>query len=155
MVAPPSRTLQDYRYDFFKSLVDGLGPVLFGTINTNQVNGLPTVQQTSDLVAYGEVTSATAGQNITATPAALTAGTWDLNIQYNGSGTTAGLDRANFGLKIGAASPIVLIATTGGVTDMSTYRVTVGGATNVNIVAIALATAASVYRASIFARRVA
>lgn len=156
MAAPPSRSMQDYRYDFFKSLVDGLGPTLFGTINTNQTNGLPAVQQVSDLLAYGEVTSATAGQNITAAPVVLTAGTWDLYTQYNASGTTAGLDRANIGLKIGALSPFVLIATTAGTTDLgNSVRVTVAANTNVNIVAIALATAASVYRASIVARRVA
>jgi hypothetical protein len=151
-----SKSVADYKYDFFKSLVDGLGPVLFGTINTNQVNGVPAVQSASDLLAYGEQTSPGIGTNITAAPVNLTAGTWDLYVQYNASGTTAGLDRANIGLKIGAGSPIVMIATTGGTTDNSIpIRYVSAGATAVNIVSIAAATVGAVYRAAIIAKRVA
>ena len=147
-------SLTDYALAFFKSIVDGAGPTLFGTINTNVTNGLPAVQQTTDQSAFGGDVAAPSAGGVIATTT-LAAGTYDVFLYTNLSGTTAGLDRPNLAFNVGGVQKMVILSTLGGITDPSNIRITVGAATTINVTAIATSTAGSVYRAVINARRVA
>lgn len=148
-------SLTDYALAFFKSIVDGAGPTLFGTINTNVTNGLPAVQQTTDQSAFGGDVAAPGVGGVIATEVLVAAGTYDVFLYTNLSGTTTGTDRPNLAFNVSGVQKMVILSTLGGITDPSSIRITVAANTTINITAIAASTAGSVYRAVINARRVA
>lgn len=151
MTGPSSRSTADYAYDFFKSLVDGNGPSLLGSISTSP----NTVQQTTDLFAFGGDIAAPGAGGTVASLGSIPPGTYDFYLYTNLSGTTAGLDRPNLAFNINAVQKMVILSTMGGITDPSNFRATVATTTTATITAIVASTAGSVYRGTIVARRVA
>lgn len=119
---------------------------------------LPTASRANSVVAYGKSTAPAAGAAI-ATTASLAVGTWDIEVSTFIGGTTAAVEIDNMQLKLGATVISTILnpvpGTTGAV-NSSQYRVRlqVGVAAAVSVNAIAAATAASVYAASIVATRV-
>lgn len=155
MANPPSRSTSDYVYDLVKSIVDGTGPTLFGTINTNVTNGLPTVQQTTDMSAGGSPSNAPAATTAIASLSAIPAGTYDFYLTACISGTVADVDKSNIAFNIAGTQKLLIISAANGTTDHVVFRATVGAATAVTLTAVANSTASSVYRGTIIARRVA
>jgi hypothetical protein len=151
MTGPSSRSLSDYAFDFFKSIVDGNGPTLLGGINTSP----STVQQTTDMAVFGGDVAAPGAGGVVASLGSIPAGTYDFYLYTNLSGTTAGLDRPNLAFNINGSQKMVALSTMGGITDPSSFRATVPANATATITAIVASTAGSVYRGTIVARRVA
>lgn len=121
--------------------------------NPNAVSNSTSVTDTAT------VNAPAAGATVCET-AILAAGTWDLEaITFIGGTTVASVEQTNMRLRIGATAISRILnpvpGTTGGIgTGQLRVRVVAPGGVTANIIAVAAATASSVYSGSIVARRV-
>jgi hypothetical protein len=126
----------------------------------NRVATIPNPAENSTSVT-DTATVAAPGAGVTVCETvALAAGTWDLEaITFIGGTTVAATEQTNMRLRIGTTAISRVLnpvpGTTGAVgTGQLRVRVIAPGGTTANIIAVAAATASSVYSGSIVARRV-
>lgn len=134
-----------------------------GTANGDSAAALevviPVVARVTSSFADGKVTAPAAAANIAVT-GNLPAGTWDIEVTtFIGGTTVAGLEINNMAFKLGNTQLTLLgnpVPGTAGATDMGKYRFRcdIPTPTPVSVIAVANATAGSIYFASIVATRV-
>ncbi|MFF5977029.1 hypothetical protein ACFY7C_36615 [Streptomyces sp. NPDC012769] len=150
-------TLNDYMYAYFQRVVTG-NAALSGAINVSRA-AVGVEATTANTSTTSSVNAPAAGATV-ASIANLTAGTYEVEVTSFITGTTvATLESDNMRFHIGATPAGVIINPvpgTTGATDVGSFstRINLTATTTISVVAIGAATAGSVYKASIVAKKI-
>jgi hypothetical protein len=150
-------TLNDYMYQYYSRLVTG-NAALSGAINVSRA--AVGVEATTAFTGGGTPVVAPAANASIAQIAGLTSGTYEVEITTFISGTTvASLESSNMNFRIGGVANGVILTPVPGTSGANACgifrtRINVVGPITISVNAIAAATAASNYVASIVAQKI-
>lgn len=150
-------TLADYMYAYFQRLVTG-NAALSGAINVSRA--AVGVEATSANVSTTSSVNAPGADAVVASIANLPGGTYEVDITTFITGTTvATLESDNMQFKVGSTASgkiINPVSGTTGATDTGKFstRINIASPTTISVNAVGAATASSVYKASIVAKKI-